>query len=208
MASRLTCCSDRWKGRDGCAAVSSRTDFCRTARPCRTRCSLGPQPRRSGTGYSGLPGDGRLRLGHGSGMRGRGPIMGSQGGGHFMQRHMFYMRGGLPPAYAVLSNPLTATSSILSGGADLYAANCASCYGSNGYGDGDAGQSLVPPPANIAATARMPMMADSFLYWSIAEGGEPFGTAMPAVRDSLTPDEIRAIVTYLRAGLPTGRQVR
>src|SRR3546814_9729246 len=103
-------------------------------------------------------------------MRGRGPRMGSQGGGHFMQRHRFYMRGGLPPAYAVLSNPLTATSSILSGGADLYAANCASCYGSNGYGDGDAGQSLVPPPANIAATARMPMMADSFLYWSIAEG--------------------------------------
>ena len=144
----------------------------------------------------------------GPGMMGRGPMMGPRGGGHLMQRHMLYMRGGLPPTYAHLSNPLPPTPSVLSRGADLYAANCASCHGPNGYGDGEAGRGLVPPAANIAATARMPMMGDNFLYWAVAEGGEPFGTAMPAFRDALAPDGIWAIVTYLRAGLPTARQVR
>ncbi|MFC5314801.1 MULTISPECIES: c-type cytochrome [Azospirillum] len=134
-------------------------------------------------------------------------MMGRRGGGHFMQRHMTYMQGGLPPLYANLVNPLQPTPAVLSRGAELYGTYCASCHGSEGRGDGSAGQSLRPRPADIAASAQMPM-GDNFLFWTIAEGGQPFGTAMPGFRDSLNPDEIWAIVTYLRAGLPSGRQLQ
>ena len=50
---------------------------------------------------------------------------------------------------------------------------------------------------------RVPMMrSDSYLYWSIAQGGAPFDTAMPAFKDALSADDIWSIVHFLRAGVP------
>jgi hypothetical protein len=49
----------------------------------------------------------------------------------------------------------------------------------------------------------MPMMMDdSYLYWTIAEGGGAFGTAMPAHKDALSADEIWSVIRFLKAGLP------
>ncbi|MBW7850995.1 MAG: cytochrome c [Rhodospirillales bacterium] len=139
----------------------------------------------------------------GSGMMGDGEMGMMRGDrGHLMQRHMAYMRGALPNTYAGLANPLRPTEEVLSRGAELYRSNCASCHGLDGRGTGEAGKALMPPPANIAATARMPM-GDNFLYWSIAEGGVAFDTAMPAFRDALQPEEIWSVITWLRAGLPS-----
>lgn len=45
-------------------------------------------------------------------------------------------------------------------------------------------------------------MGDNFLYWSIAEGGASFNTAMPAFREALNPGDIWSIIAWLRAGLP------
>ncbi len=118
-----------------------------------------------------------------------------------MQRHMAFMHNGVPPQYANLTNPLSATPPTLSRGAAFYRANCLSCQGPQGHGDGEAGKALSPPPSDIAATARMPM-PDSFFFWTISDGGQAFGTAMPAFREILKPGDIWAIITYLRAGLP------
>ena len=46
----------------------------------------------------------------------------------------------------------------------------------------------------------MPVAEDDFLYWTISEGGEQFGSAMPAFKSTLKPNEIWAIVTALRSG--------
>ena len=46
----------------------------------------------------------------------------------------------------------------------------------------------------------MPIGSDDFLYWSIAEGGAKYGTAMPAFKDSLKPDQIWAIIAALKSG--------
>jgi mono/diheme cytochrome c family protein len=43
---------------------------------------------------------------------------------------------------------------------------------------------------------------DQYLLWSIAEGGKPFGTSMPAFKDQLSEEQIFAVVAYLRASLP------
>ena len=50
---------------------------------------------------------------------------------------------------------------------------------------------------------RMPMMRnDRYLFWAISEGGVPFGTQMPAFRDTLSAEEISSVVRFLQAGLP------
>jgi mono/diheme cytochrome c family protein len=114
-------------------------------------------------------------------------------------RHFHYMHTGLPPAYADKVDPLKATPAVLARGRKLYAENCASCHGANGLGDGEAGRTLDPPPTDLSFTMSMPIAQDDFLYWTIAEGGQQFGSAMPAFKSVLKPDEIWAIVEALRS---------
>jgi mono/diheme cytochrome c family protein len=44
----------------------------------------------------------------------------------------------------------------------------------------------------------MPMASDSYLFWTISEGGAPVGSAMPPFKQTLTDDEIWKIITYVR----------
>lgn len=44
----------------------------------------------------------------------------------------------------------------------------------------------------------MPMATDGYLFWTIAEGGAPVGSAMPAFKQTLKEDDIWKIITYLR----------
>jgi len=40
------------------------------------------------------------------------------------------------------------------------------------------------------------------MYWTIAEGGAQFGTAMPAFKNALSSDDIWAVTAYIQARLP------
>jgi mono/diheme cytochrome c family protein len=113
-------------------------------------------------------------------------------------RHQYVMQNGVPAKYAPLSNPLRRSRKNISEGKTLYEANCASCHGASGLGNGPAAQALNQPPANIAATSRMPMAIDGYLYRTIAEGGAPLKSAMPAFGGALKPDQIWQIILYLR----------
>lgn len=100
------------------------------------------------------------------------PRMG-MGNDGMMNRH----HAQIPAEYVGLKNPVPSDESSLARGADLYAANCASCHGDGGMGDGPAGSTLDPVPAPVAHTSQM--MADDYLYWRISEGGTAFSTSMP-----------------------------
>ena len=50
---------------------------------------------------------------------------------------------------------------------------------------------------------QQPIAIDQYLLWTISEGGQQFGTAMPSFKTELTQDQIWQIVAYLRAGFPT-----
>lgn len=124
-----------------------------------------------------------------------------QGGGMMNMsviRNHFVMQNGIDPAYVSKSNHLKPNDENIKSGKGLYEHNCAACHGSSGLGDGDAGKSLNPRPANIAAFSKMPMATDGYLYWTIAEGGLPLGTAMPPFKSTLKEDEIWKIILYLR----------
>ena len=135
--------------------------------------------------------------------RGHGPAMGRRRGNPV--RHRIVMMGpGLPRKYIGLRNPLPATAENIAAGSKIYAENCASCHGAQGFGDGEAGRELQPPPANLAFTVGRPIASDGFLFWAITEGGEKLNTAMPAFADVLSERQRWQLILFLRRVLAGG----
>ena len=147
----------------------------------------------------GEPGRGMMR---GPGMM-RGQGMGRRRGNPV--RHRIVMMGpGLPRKYIGLRNPLPATAENIAAGKKLYEENCASCHGAQGFGDGEAGRELQPPPANLAFIVNRPIASDGFLFWTISEGGEKLNTAMPAFADVLSEKQRWQLILFLRRALARG----
>lgn len=119
----------------------------------------------------------------------------------FIGRYSQYMRGNMPDQYASLNNDLPASSMNISEGERLYQIQCQACHGEYGEGDGLAGEQLIPRPANLRFTRSLPLDMDTFIFWTISEGGKAIGTAMPAFRNKLSDKEIWQITHYINTGL-------
>jgi mono/diheme cytochrome c family protein len=119
-----------------------------------------------------------------------------------IDRHEAFRQSGVPAAYRGASNPLARTPATLAQGAALYAEHCAACHDPSGTGHGEAGLALYPSPALLAQLVRTPAGVDAYLLWAISEGGEQFGSRMPAFADRLSREQIWQIVTWMRAGFP------
>lgn len=121
-------------------------------------------------------------------------------------RHHLGVTGQIPAAYAKLKNPLAPTVQNAQAGAAVYEAECASCHGAAGLGDGPESQKAKPPPAHLGWLVKIPpSKRDAFMYWSIADGGEKFGTAMPSYKDRLADEKIWSVIGYIQARLPTSK---
>jgi cytochrome c oxidase cbb3-type subunit I/II len=103
------------------------------------------------------------------------------------------MIGGYSLSVPVLhpaSNPNDLQEELIRG-ASLYAANCATCHGSAGNGDGKASASLLPKPANLTAARFSDERLSGVLWNGIA------GSAMPPWRQ-LPTEDLRALVAYVQ----------
>ena len=118
----------------------------------------------------------------------------------FIGRYTQYIQGNVPEQYADLKNPLPTSTENIANGKKLYEAQCMACHGASGDGDGPAGKQLVPRPANLAFTRKLPIATDAFLFWAMSEGGEPFVTAMPAFGEQLSDKEKWQITHYINSG--------
>ncbi len=128
-----------------------------------------------------------------------GPMM--RGGGmmgNASPRRFYVMHNGIPPQFRGMTNPLPATADNIAAGKQLFAAQCAACHGSNGRGNGPAAAQLNPPPSDLTFAVHTPIASDAYLYWTLAEGGKPVGSAMPTFINSLAPDDAWKIILYLR----------
>lgn len=119
-------------------------------------------------------------------------------GGVSMIRHHFVHEHGIDTRYAAKSSPLEPTSDDLAQGRALYATHCAACHGPAGAGDGEAGRALDPRPSDLVAATRRPIATDAYLFWTIAAGGPPVGSAMPPFEAVLSETEIWQVIAHLR----------
>jgi mono/diheme cytochrome c family protein len=118
-------------------------------------------------------------------------------------RHNLGVTGKFPTAFQNLRNPLPPTPQNAQAGAMVYEAECASCHGASGVAEGPAAAKLNPTPAHLGWLARIPPdRRDGFMYWSIAEGGVPLKTDMPAYKGKLTDQQIWSVIGYIQARLP------
>jgi cytochrome c oxidase cbb3-type subunit 2/cytochrome c oxidase cbb3-type subunit I/II len=104
------------------------------------------------------------------------------------------MTGGYSLSAPVLhpaSDPDDLREEVSRGGA-LFAANCASCHGPSGVGDGGASASLLPRPANLTAARFSDERLSSVLWNGVA------GSSMPPWRQ-LPTEDLRALVAYIQS---------
>ena len=117
-------------------------------------------------------------------------------------RHTTFMQYGVGAPYEGKTSTVTKEPDAIAAGRKLYAANCASCHGPKGLGNGKGAFALSPSPALLAYMIQRPIAVDEYLLWSISEGGKQFDTEMPAYKDKLSENEIWRVVAYMRAGFP------
>jgi mono/diheme cytochrome c family protein len=103
-----------------------------------------------------------------------------------------------PDLWRAAINPLAGDPEAIAAGASLYRANCASCHGADGAGDGPAVGSLVRRPDDLAGI--VPHRLDGELAWTLAAGVA--GTQMPAFGTTLLEGERWELVSFLRSHWP------
>jgi len=83
---------------------------------------------------------------------------------------------------------------------ELFRELCSVCHGVGGKGDGPSAQGLEPKPADFTNCKVMSKDSDNVLFKIIKGGGQSAGrsTVMPAWGDSLSEQQIRDLVKFIR----------
>ncbi len=107
-----------------------------------------------------------------------------------------------PEEYAGRVNPFSDDPEAIAEGELIYRANCSSCHGLTGEGDGPASGNLDPPAQNLAE--RHTNLSDAYLFWRISEGGlmDPFNSLMPGWKGLMNEENIWLVIAYIRTLIP------
>jgi len=103
----------------------------------------------------------------------------------------------VPARSAKKANPVAADDQSLATGKALYTAQCLSCHGNSGVGDGPAAKALEKNPGDLSK-AKMWEQTDGELFWKITTGRKP----MPAFETLTTEEQRWQIVNYVRTLAP------
>ena len=124
------------------------------------------------------------------------------GGAVFMSMlSVFLAQGGAPEAgekwkaparKAKAANPVEANAESMARGRKLYEANCLSCHGVAGKGDGAEAAKLDRSPGDLT---RIEGQTDGELFWKITVGRKP----MPAYENTFSEGERWDVVNYTRS---------
>lgn len=99
-----------------------------------------------------------------------------------------------PPTAANRPNPVPSNANTIVLGQKLYAANCQTCHGESGKGDGPGGAALEKKPADLAACIKANNETDGSLFWKISEGRSP----MVSWKGSLSETQRWELVNYIK----------
>jgi mono/diheme cytochrome c family protein len=98
-----------------------------------------------------------------------------------------------PPEADKLMNPVKGNAAASDAGKRLYVQFCVVCHGDKGKGDGIAGISLNPKPANHAGQ-KVQAQTDGAIFWKVTTGRPP----MASYKGSLTETQRWQLVNYIR----------
>ncbi|HWN04272.1 MAG TPA: c-type cytochrome, partial [Candidatus Dormibacteraeota bacterium] len=89
---------------------------------------------------------------------------------------------------------------IIERGKQTFGTYCVNCHGTDGKGDGLAGQNLPIKPQNLTEGRIINALPDHFLHSIIAHGGQVVGLSplMPNFTPFLSDVQIREVIAYVR----------
>jgi mono/diheme cytochrome c family protein len=98
------------------------------------------------------------------------------------------------------TSPTEFAATAIVHGAQVFAANCVTCHGAEGRGDGPAAKSLLLPPADLTA-AHFLAHSDGELYWYISHGftADDGTNVMPGFDKVLSSEAMWDVIDYLHA---------
>jgi mono/diheme cytochrome c family protein len=101
------------------------------------------------------------------------------------------------PEAAKLKNPVKATPESIAAGKKIYDAQCTSCHGETGKGDGKMAASITgEKPADLSDASWKHGSSDGEIFTLIRDGSK--GTGMRGFATKLKTDDIWNVVNYLR----------
>jgi mono/diheme cytochrome c family protein len=113
---------------------------------------------------------------------------------------------GQPPG-ATMKNPVKPEPASTAAGKTVYDAQCASCHGTTGKGDGKMAAMMNPPkPSDLTDATWKHGGTDGEIFAVIRDGSK--GTAMRGYGSRLKPDEMWNVVNYVRTFGPPARGPR
>ena len=113
--------------------------------------------------------------------------------------------GRMGPTETAMQKFLEAPAGVAADGRRIYLHYCSACHGPYGKGDGPYAQSLRQQhnirPRDLTDTTYIGRKTDEELFAVISLGGGHMGKSpyMPAWTVSLTPEQVKDVVSYVRA---------
>ncbi len=99
-----------------------------------------------------------------------------------------------PESANKITNSIASSNGSIKLGKILYKQYCAICHGDKGKGDGLAGMSLKPRPANFTKE-DIQKQSDGAIYWKLTEGKSP----MAGYKETLSEKQRWHLVNYIRS---------
>ena len=97
---------------------------------------------------------------------------------------------------AKLANPVTSSASSIAAGKKLFDAQCTTCHGPTGTGDGKGGQMLKPPPPDLTDATWNHGSSDGEIFVVIRDGVQK--TGMRAYGSRIATNDIWNLVNYVK----------
>ena len=98
-------------------------------------------------------------------------------------------------------NPVAADDKSVAAGKVVYAAQCLSCHGPAGHGDGTAAKDLNPKPRNLSEPA-IQNQTDGSMFWKITTGKAP----MPTFEKLIGEGDRWNVINYVRTLAQGGKK--
>jgi mono/diheme cytochrome c family protein len=96
-----------------------------------------------------------------------------------------------PARATAKKNPIAADAASIGRGKAVYTAECETCHGASGKGDGPQAKDLEKNPGNLT---KLQGQSPGALFWKVTEGRKP----MPSLGQKLTEQQRWDVVNYIQ----------